>query len=90
MSQSSDQAPAGAGTMLVAGMCPPHHLQITGEIGLFVDINMENGSIAFGPYYEPEVAARAFWNAISAEYREFLKWKAAHDGHEAATQAEKK
>jgi hypothetical protein len=36
-----------------------------------VSINLEDGSMSFGPSYEPKEAARVFWDAM-------LQWKAAH------------
>jgi hypothetical protein len=43
-----------------------------------VTIDLKDGSIKFGPTYKPDLAAQTFWDAISGEYRDYLKWKAAH------------
>lgn len=41
-----------------------------------VEIDLQDGSMTFREGYEPTKAARAFWEAMSQEYRDMLKWKA--------------
>lgn len=43
-----------------------------------VEIDLKDGSMIFREGYEPTKAARAFWEAMSQEYRDMLKWKAEH------------
>jgi hypothetical protein len=38
-----------------------------------------DGTIIYGKNYRPNAAAKAFWKAMSAEYRDFLKWKSDHN-----------
>src|SRR5271166_894421 len=40
-----------------------------------VRISMQDGSIEYSGNYQPNAAARQFWDAISQEYRDMLKWK---------------
>jgi hypothetical protein len=40
-----------------------------------VAINLKTGDMTFGKDYKPNAAARIFWGALVAEYRDFLKWK---------------
>jgi hypothetical protein len=42
---------------------------------LMVDINLEDGTIHFGARYTPTLAAETFWESISGEYKDYLKWK---------------
>lgn len=54
----------------------PAFLQIRGSGNEpMVTISMKDGSITYGPHYKPDVAAQAFWRAMSSEYQEFLTWK---------------
>jgi len=43
-----------------------------------VAIDLRDGSMTFAQDYQPDEAARIFWNAMSSEYRKFLAWKAEH------------
>ena len=43
-----------------------------------VSMSMTDGSMTFGPDYEPTEAARIFWEALSQDYRDMLKWKEDH------------
>jgi hypothetical protein len=52
----------------------PSYLTIPGQ----VSINLQDGSIQFDPGYTPDAAARQFWEAVSQEYCDMLKWKAEH------------
>lgn len=56
----------------------PTFLQIMGANNEpLVTLSMKDGSITYGPNYKPDVAAQAFWRAMSSEYQEFLAWKQA-------------
>jgi hypothetical protein len=48
------------------------YLTILGQ----VSISMQDGSMKFEPGYSPSAAANQFWEAVSQEYRDMLKWKA--------------
>lgn len=45
------------------------------KIAELVTIDLNDGSMTFGPDYSPDAAARRFWEAMSDEYREMLRWK---------------
>jgi hypothetical protein len=36
----------------------------TKDFGLMVEINMHTGEITYGPNYNPDEAARVFWDAV--------------------------
>ena len=52
----------------------PTYLTLPGQ----VSINLQDGSMKFEPGYSPDAAARQFWEAMSQDYRDMLKWKAEH------------
>jgi hypothetical protein len=52
----------------------PQFLIIPGQ----VKINLADGSMEFDPRYNPTIAARQFWEALSQDYRDMLKWKVEH------------
>jgi hypothetical protein len=54
----------------------PTSIVITGQ----VEISLKDGSIEFKPGYSPSEAARLFWEAISQDYRDMLRWKEEHKG----------
>jgi len=57
----------------------PTALAIHGSNGnILVSISMNDGTLTFGPNYTPDAAARAFWEAISSDYRRMLRWKTEH------------
>jgi hypothetical protein len=64
----------------------PTYFEIRGEGGrLLVKISVQDGAVTFGPDYNPDEAAKAFWSAaIGEEYRKYLRWKEANDVHHPA------
>jgi hypothetical protein len=72
------QPPAGyvttAPNALFAAISGPTYLVIPGQ----VRISMKDGSIEFDPNYSPTAAARKFWEAMSQDYRDMLRWKVEH------------
>lgn len=52
----------------------PTYLTIPGQVA----INLQDGSLKYEPDYSPDAAARQFWEAMSQEYRDMLRWKAEH------------
>lgn len=44
-----------------------------------VRINLQDGSMEFEPNYSPREAAKVFWEAVSQDYRDMLRWKAEHE-----------
>lgn len=63
-----------SGAIMAMKIEGPNYLIITGQ----VKISLKDGSMQFEPGYSPDQAARQFWEAMSQDYRDMLKWKAEH------------
>jgi len=52
----------------------PQFFQLYGRGGvLLVAVNMDDGSITFGPTYTPDAAAKVFWDSIATNYQRCAK-----------------
>src|SRR5690348_17810950 len=70
--------PWTTGSFSLGNIKGPTYFILGGANGELVRISMQDGSVTFGPAYNPDEAARTFWQAISEDYRRMLRWKAEH------------